>query len=189
QEWEVFQTRLKDYQDSKEGRNSPSLIMPVLFVGKPHLEETLKKMNVSDIVYLHKDDPPQYAEGGLEGFMLDKFKDEYKLFVGRFADRIIELIKNNPLPERLDLPSVATVTSAFHKPKATGGRSTDQDRNPDYVEFLFLVGSRAEMKAVRHYVESYGKSGADWKAYEPLLDQKIGIMAQTIAGQESFLST
>ena len=39
--------------------------------------------------------------------MMDKFKDEYKLFVGRFADRIIELSEDHPLPGRADLPSLA----------------------------------------------------------------------------------
>jgi FxsC-like protein len=191
QEWEIFQRRLEQFRNTPAGKDSPSLIMPVLFVGLPLLKETIENMagHVNDIVYRNHADPEKYVEGGLEVFMLGKYNDDYQEFVGRFATRLFELSKTHSLPEGSHLPSVSEVSSAFLKPKKKGRQTPTKPKTPDFVEFLFLAGSREQMEEVRESVESYGDGGRDWKAYEPLFDDKIGVLAQTIANREKLMSS
>lgn len=190
QEWKMFQDRVANYAKSLNGGVTPSLIMPVLYLGKSFLQDSLRLMpkNIRDVIYLQEDDPPTYVEAGLEGFMLDKYKDEYNEFVNRFATRLIELSRAYPVPAGDSDVSVEQMESAFHStaPRKSRAAAASQ-KSPGYVDFLFLVGTREEMKKIRKKVGSYGDSGMEWKAFEPLFEERIAWLAQSVAIKEKLI--
>jgi FxsC-like protein len=175
-EFTVFLERYRAYVKSASAKDSPMLILPILW-GAPGA--SLRDV-ISEFQYTDDDFPPVYAKEGLRYMMqLKEHEDDYTKFVNRLAQKIVEASAAHPLPDLANLRPLDQVASAFHdaavQPQAEEG---------DRAWFVFVAGKPAELKPPRELVDRYQKAGGrDWRPFHPTAKESVGLLAQRAAAQ------
>src|SRR5579872_4578138 len=112
-EFQVFLERVASYAAAKNLQDAPRLILPVIW-GNPKgsLREVISQYQYTDDAY-----PRIYAEEGLRYLaQLSNRKDDYKRFVKRLAQKIVNGARDHPLPDLPVLRSLDQVKSAWAAP-------------------------------------------------------------------------
>jgi FxsC-like protein len=184
-EWEIFRLRQQAYLAAAgQGRKNPPVILPVLWMPAHWLPKALPEA-VTDIQYKHDSFGEVYAKEGLRYLMrLNSNKDAYQEFLTRFADQIVQVATDYPLPPLLNFPELKKLDSAFvirnQKVAASG---------PNTAELVFIAAGRDELTPIkdrRTNLVFYGDSGSDWRPYHPEVQEDIWLLAQKIAIQANF---
>jgi FxsC-like protein len=185
-EWQVFRSRLDAYV-AASGAQLPALIIPVLWVPLDSLPKALPDA-ISDVQYTHDAFGDVYTTEGLRQLMaLKKYSDDYKTFLRRFAQKLIEIANQYSLPPLLNLKPIKEIESAFHTQNQRVPAFPQRSENvgPGYVQFVFVAGRRDELRTLRQKLDFYGdEGGLDWRPYLPEVIEDVGIIAQEIAWRE-----
>ncbi|HEX7185161.1 MAG TPA: TIR-like protein FxsC [Thermoanaerobaculia bacterium] len=147
-EWAFFRNRL----ESVPGQ-IPPLIFPVLWVPLRKLYEELP-YDISDIQVTQKELGDVYGREGLY-YLLDvaNLKEkEYREFLRRFADKLIDAVEKHPLPAIDSLPHFREFESAFR------GRSLPGHREEDLLSRIETVCRLREPKAQIEKIHGAGRS-------------------------------
>jgi FxsC-like protein len=187
-EWRAFSDRQAAYgTDLPANVSRPSLIMPVLWVPENRLPSPLPDA-VSTVQYKHNDFGEEYARVGLKQLMaVSKYRDDYLEFLAKFADKLIQAVKSNPLPHQPHLPPINEIESAFHVRVAEVIKPAAEwvNRGPRSVQFFFVAARRDELKGVREKLDPYGEEGGYyWQPYFPEHTDEVGGMALQVAVDE-----
>lgn len=188
-EWQVFSTRQAAHTPEVMAHEArPSSMLPILWVPESSLPRPLPKV-ASDLQYTHGDFGELYARVGLRQLMmLQKYRDHYREFLARFADKLIQTANKNPLPPDPNPQPITEVENAFQRqPGPTIKPSSYSNEGPRYVQFVFVAGRRDELRGVREKLDPYGeRGGRDWQPYLPDVPEEVGIIAQKITADEQF---
>jgi FxsC-like protein len=184
-EWRAFSDRQAAYCAGLPADASrPSLIMPVLWVPESKLPNPLPEA-VSAVQYKHNDFGELYAQVGLKQLMaVSKYRDDYRVFLAKFADKLIQAVKATPLPHLPHLPPINEIESAFPGRAAEVVRPDAEsvNRGPRSVQFFFVAARPDELKGVRQKLDPYGEEGGYyWQPYFPEHTDEVGLMAQEVA--------
>ena len=187
-EWQLFSARQTAYSAGLPPQASrPSLLMPVLWMPEDKLPRPLPDA-VAAVQYKHSDFGEVYAREGLRQLMaLRRYGDHYRMFLSRFADKLIRAAREHVLPPQPQLPSLNEIESAFHRRGVPAARLAEDAGNvgPRFVQFVFVAGRRDELGTVRKELDPYGAEGGyDWHPYLPEITDEVGIMAQEVASDE-----
>jgi FxsC-like protein len=187
-EWRVFSDRQAAYgADLPADADRPSLIMPVLWVPEVRLPNPLPEA-VSTVQYKHNDFGELYARVGLKQLMaVSKYHDDYLEFLAKFADKLIQAVKANPLPPLPHPPSLDEIESAFPRRVAEIIKPAAEcaNRGPRSVQFFFVAARSDELKGVREKLDPYGEEGGYyWQPYFPEHTDAVGFMALQVALDE-----
>jgi FxsC-like protein len=185
-EFGFFRDRVITYAKEKKLAKVPPLIFPVLWIpakkgAKPFPEmirDLQSTQGFGDV----------YDQQGLQYILrLNKHADEYQDILTVMADRIIEAVADNPLPETLSTPPVASLVDVFAadafnaKPSANG---------PGHVQFILVAAPRIELEQLpmRRQLAAYGESSNDWRPFQPPRESRIGPLLQGLAAEADFTS-
>jgi FxsC-like protein len=185
-ELEVFRRRLDRYmQAPPPGAVPPPLVLPVLWDWPkriPPLPDVLKRVQ-----YDHSALGDAYEDKGLRTLASQtRLADDYREFVDMFAERLVEVAEPNALPQ-VDIPAVDELPSAF------GSRAVRQaaplpagaGSDSDIASLVFLVGTAAELSAVRTDVTAYAADqGWRWRPFQPEVDKPVHVLALQAAAKE-----
>jgi hypothetical protein len=192
-EFQVFQSRVRDFSMAAKVPRPP-LIIPVLW-HRPDKYPSLPA-SAADIQYVHDAFGKLYAVEGLEYIMrMKRHEDDYQEFLIRFAEKLIEVCKNQNyvMPKLVECPPLNTVQSAFHTPKPapivvaapSNAQGEDEDEpelgntGPGVVHFVFVAGRSQKLQQIRTRLEAYAELGGRyWKPYVPNVDKAAGIITQ-----------
>jgi FxsC-like protein len=173
-EFQVFLERYQSYVLQTNPATTPKLIIPVLWGGPGNwLREV-----ISQFQYTDDDFPTIYSQEGLRYMMdLKVHADDYKKFVTRLAQKIVNASATHPLPDLAQLRALDNVNSAFHvaaQPKVEEG---------DRAWFVFVAAKPHELKPPRTSVDRYETGGGrDWRPFYPAKDS-VGLLAQSAAAR------
>jgi FxsC-like protein len=184
-EWQFFRSRQTAYRSSLPSPNaSVGLMLPVLWVPEARLPKSLPEA-VSEIQHKHSDFGEVYAREGLRQLMaLRKYRDHYREFLVKFANKLIQATVMHAIPPLAAPPSINEIESAFRR--SDDVLSADAHRTgPRSVQFIFVAGRRDELREVREKLDFYGEEGGyDWQPFHPDLVDEVGIIAQEVAWRE-----
>ena len=193
-EWAVFRNRIDRWmQGSKAPEYLPPLMLPVLW--KPAATRNPPTAVAGDIQYNHREFGEAYAQNGLHTLMnIERFRDDYKEFLSRLAQRILQVTDTHPLPPgdmaRIDFESIpnafeAAALTGLMGPNVPVETSARAAVGPRHVVFVYVVGTRAELQNWRHMLEAYGDGGwVDWRPYFPPIDRCVTWYAQGVVHDE-----
>jgi len=182
-EWQVFSQRLRAMPSpSTQQPVIPPLMFPLLWVPGE------APSTVANIQYTYGDTQGTYATDGLRLLRrLQRHEDEYRLFLSKLAQRIVQVAKDYPIPDAVTRPLFAEVPNAFAPPAAvaTAPLTLSGRHNlagPRYAQFVYIVGALSEISAHRTLTSAYGNEPAvDWKPYQPPIDEFATLLATKAA--------
>jgi FxsC-like protein len=102
---------------------------------------------------------------------LSGLRMEYRKFLDRLAQQVIDVAAAYPLP-RGTLPTWADTPNAF---EITG------DPRAPHIHFVVAAGSRQEMEGVRDDLAYYGPTPRQWSPYLPASSEPIADHARALA--------
>jgi FxsC-like protein len=181
QEWAVFRERQDAWVSGQPaGTVRPPLVVPVLWVGVKQLP--VLPAVAGDTQFDHETLGGEYAKRGLRQLLQNKkFETDAVDVVNGLAQAIVDAAKAHPLPPLPAMPSVKTIRSIFHGAAAAPQQAVGSTVGPRFVQFVFVAGRQAELRAVRGKVDLYGQDGRDWKPYYPEFSDEIELVAQEVA--------
>ncbi len=188
-EWAVFRQRQEAALAAAGGAGGarPPVILPVLWVGKEDLPLPLP-MVARDLQFDHGAFGDQYAGVGLRYLMLQsRHLSNRRQMIAALADRIVAAANQHTLPPLASQPMIVDVPNAFRDDPAGIEETVDLLPRPPgrYVQFIFVAGTQAELKALREQVECYGTHGAEeWQPFHPDVALAVADVALEVAGAE-----
>jgi FxsC-like protein len=109
---------------------------------------------------------------------LTKYEDDYKQFVTRLANKIVDNAEEYQLPDVPAIRPLDAVNSAFHSDAAS------QAEEGDRAWFAFVAGKPADFEPPRTSTERYkARGGKDWRPFDPESLDSVGIVAQTVSSR------
>ena len=97
---------------------------------------------VEPILFARYEYGATYAdEGLLQLRKLKRYRDEYWLFIRKFAERIVDVAESPPLPTLEPVPNITTFTSAFEVAASVGGPTVQGPvkTGPGLVNFVYVT--------------------------------------------------
>ncbi|MCP4545491.1 MAG: TIR domain-containing protein [bacterium] len=183
-EWAAFEMRLHEYIKGKNPQRPP-LMCPVLWRPTPELPRC-----ATEIQFTHRELGEIYSSEGLRYLVkLNRYKDDYEIFLTQFSKRIVDVAKSYVLPEFGPLPPVKEIANAFKvsAPHAETTSAAKLSAGPRYAQFIYVAGKKGELQDVRDDIAAYGEEGGgDWKPYLPACCDEVMILTQEIATNEKF---
>jgi len=194
-EWQVFQMRREEYRRLKEEAGEinpplPPVIKPVLWMELPaDLDHKFKKTQ-----YMWGDPNEIQNQKGLRYVLQfkSKYENDYKEYINRLAEEIINVGKQHKLPKLPNLPSLSQVPSAFksatqpaavvavHQPAAKTSVAT----STKHVRFIFAAAEPAAFAGKRGDEAYRDHGGADWKPFYPQITKRIGSLVQNLVSDD-----
>jgi len=176
-EFQAFRERLE------EQGGAPPLILPILW-DRP--EKVLRSLPpaLAKLQFPHEVFGQTYAQEGL-GYLM-RLREHTK-FVQKFAERLVSVAEEHPLPEADRIRDLKSVSNAFcgeeahhlqaPRPKVAG---------PTVARFVLVAGRNEEFKGIREQTAGYGEEGGrDWRPYYPDAEEAVGILSQQVASDQS----
>jgi len=181
-ELEIFRGRVAAYTAQLPEGKRPRLIMPVFW----HPRARLGKLPdvLARIQYDHTDYGERYLEKGL--FALanqSRHRDDYHQFLDAFTWKLVDAVREHPLPPVTGGPSLSETVNAFRTPgeQAQGQRQA----GPTSIRFVFVAGRQHEIGQVRDQVDAYGQAnGRDWRPFFPELATSVGALSSGAVSAE-----
>ncbi|CAN2040430.1 putative TIR domain-containing protein [Candidatus Magnetomoraceae bacterium gMMP-15] len=191
-EWQIFNKRINEYKKEHSISEHPPLIFPVLWAPKCSSIDKAPSC-VTKLQFSHDSFGKIYTEEGLLQLMkVNRYKDEYHIFLGEFAKRIVEMTEKYKLPSySKNIQSIKNIKNAFHT-SPTCAKIQKQKTSTRYVKFVYAVARIDEIHNLKEDTGAYGtEGGLEWKPYFPRHKEdkdEIGIIAQSVAVDENFHS-
>jgi FxsC-like protein len=191
-EWTVFTSRIDKYMENHpECETRPSLMIPVLW---RHSDEPFPTC-ANEIQFADYDLGQTYAKEGLHYIMKlsSAHGEEYQRFLIRLGDKIVQAVKEHPLPEWEDLINFDSVKNAFEMtetsvPLVSSSFVDSQHQKrvgPRYAQFVYVAARADEFQKakLKQNVDAYGsgdEAAMDWKPYCPPVETRIVIITQKV---------
>jgi FxsC-like protein len=183
-EFKVFHERQNAYARAHNLQEAPRLILPILWGppsnGFPELIQSLQ--------YTDPEFPDIYANQGLKYMMnLNRYSDDYKVFVRRLATIIVQEGNRHAMPELKTLRSLESVRSAFAPAQAQARRPGGGPKTGGFrkVWVTYVAARPDELASLRDAVDPYGASGRmEWQPFLPTADEPIGVLAQEVISKQ-----
>ena len=181
-EFQVFLDRRRHYLAERLNAAAPQarVLLPVIWIPP-------RELPVSVGPFQNKNDkyPKSYREGGLRQLIrLTKFHDDYNEFLTILAQEIVDAAVATPLPDLQPHPSLSSVANAFEVQSAMPGQPAPVTGGISKACFVFVAGRSQELQPHRKSLDFYGPSdGWEWRPFHPSIQETVGAMAQTIAGE------
>jgi FxsC-like protein len=183
QEWTIFAERLAQCDPE------PPLIQPVLFVGPHRIKDRpagLFDMKYDDDLY-----PELYVTQGLDTLVGNGGDPALNNFARLFADRLISLVEQHPLPPGPAPRKLGTVENAFKRgvpqPAPAAPAPAPQLAGPNRAQVFFVAARPEELKEIRQTVQGYAWDYVEWKPWLPHDDQPVWQSVWRVAEKEGLL--
>jgi FxsC-like protein len=208
-EWQYFTESSKHHRNDMTG--APANLLPVTWIPSRTLPDV-----AHHIQHFHEEFGSIYKREGLQFLArLRRYRDDYELFVTRFAERIISVGDERPVPAPVQVPDLEDVSSAFHvgtastgpavaagwsaspstsgrrRPRVEVGQALNPAQvpgGPRHVNFVMVAAPSHAVARIRRETQYYGPSAQDWAPYKPDSNQRICVFAQNIASTKDLTS-
>ena len=156
------------------------ILLPVIWIPPRQLPASVRHLQSKNDKY-----PKPYREDGLRQLIrLNKFRDDYNEFLTILAEEIVDAALATPLPDLQPYPSLSSVPSAFEERAPAWGQPVPVTGGISNACFVFVAGRNNELQNLRTALDFYGTTdGWDWKPFHPFVQETVGAMAQTVAGE------
>jgi FxsC-like protein len=199
-EWQMFVDLSQDRQAATAGE-SP-VLLPLTWIPATAIPDRVRRLQHS-----HAGLGEIYAREGLHFLSrLSRYRDDYHLFITRFAERIVAAGESYTPEPPYYLPDFDSVPNAFLVEEASNdpdrlqvegqlpaeGQQEDVDvlppGGPRHVNFVVVVAPSHELARIRNETQFYSTNPHDWAPYKPLSTQRICVFAQNIASTKDLTS-
>jgi FxsC-like protein len=180
-EWRAFQLRADVFRQAFLKQERPSLILPVLWIGRDHLR-TLPPV-AEELNFDHHSFGAEYVKVGMSG-LIRKGARYYRPVIDKLAARIAEVAARHPIVPA-DLANINDLDDVFAADPAGG----DGDAvGPKHTKYVYVVARQSEFKAAQlpRRPEFYGGTRMDWRPYQPESHQEFALLAQSVTSNASF---
>lgn len=179
-EWHVFRSRLKKLAATLEPTaECPPLMIPIVWRSMARVPDAAGALQ-----FQHRQLGDVYERLGVYSI---KSRPEnngaYTDLLVRLADHIVKTASIHDLPPSLDLPSFQDIHDPFSTHGRAQARGGSRVEGPRCVDFVYIVGKKAELRNVRSALDGYddGDDARRWKPYFPSADDHIAKIAEMLA--------
>jgi FxsC-like protein len=177
-EWEHFRRRLDAEQTTRGLPQRRPRMLPILWVPFDN-----PPADAAPLQHSQKDLGEDYAREGIRFLLrLSRCQDQYREFLTRFAQRLIQVAKKDgPLADTLELPEFDKIPNAFQRPAPSAGGNTavTADVGPRYATFVYVVARSGEIQeAGKARLDAYGGEDVDWRPFCPPTNSFVTRLAQ-----------